>query len=62
MEDKSDSDIIVEVACRETKAELLDCKIFVVDEEIFHQFLTQLNIPQQNEKLRRLLQIKAPWE
>ena len=60
---KSRSDFMLETACREAEAVLLDRRFFAVDEQTFNQFLEQLDAPPQgNEKLRALLQAKAPWD
>lgn len=60
---KSRSDFMLEAAYREAEAVLLDRKLFAVDEETFNQFLARLDAPpKQNEKLRALLEAKAPWE
>ena len=60
---KSRSDFMLETACREAEAVLLDRRFFAVDEQTFNQFLSKLDAPPQgNEKLRALLQAKAPWD
>lgn len=60
---KSRSDFMLETACREAEAVLLDRRLFVLDEEKYQQFLELLDAPPTvNENLRKLMNYKAPWE
>ena len=60
---RSRSDFMLETACREAEAVLLDRRYFVLDEDDFRKFTTMLDKPpKDNPRLRRLLQTKAPWE
>lgn len=60
---KNRSDFMLEVACREAEAVLLDRRFFGLEDEKFQQFLELLDAPPKgNEKLRALLTTKAPWE
>lgn len=60
---KSRSEFMLEIACREAEAVLLDRRFFALDAETFNKFLTLLDAPPaKNEKLRALLATKAPWD
>ena len=60
---RSRSDFMLETACREAEAVLLDRRYFVISEDAFRRFTAILDKPPaSNPKLRRLLQTKAPWE
>jgi uncharacterized protein (DUF1778 family) len=60
---RSRSDFMLETACREAEAVLLDRRYFVVSDEAFKKFKAQLDRPpKENPKLRRLLQTKPPWD
>ena len=60
---KSRSDFMLETACREAEAVLLDRRVFVLDEEKYQEFLELLDAPPKvNENLRKLMNLKAPWE
>lgn len=60
---RSRSDFMLETACREAEAVLLDRRYFVLSEEAFKRFTAMLDKPPKNNPgLRRLLQTKAPWE
>ena len=57
------SDFMLETACREAEAVLLDRRYFALSEDAFKRFRTMLDQPPaSNPKLRRLFQTKAPWE
>ncbi len=57
------SDFMLETACREAKALLLDQTHFSLSEEKFKRFTAMLDeSPSDNVKLKRLLESKAPWE
>lgn len=60
---KNRSDFMLEVACREANAVLLDRRFFLLDEKAFKRFTAALDRPPaDNPRLRRLLTSKAPWE
>jgi uncharacterized protein (DUF1778 family) len=60
---RSRSDFMLETACREAEAVLLDRRYFVLADEKFRAFKAMLDRPpKDNPKLRRLLRTKAPWE
>lgn len=60
---RSRSDFMLEAACREAEAVLLDRLYFTLSDDAFKRFTAMLDQPpQDNPKLRRLLLTKAPWE
>ena len=60
---RSRSDFMLEAACREAEDVLLDQAFFKVDEGTFAKFQALLDNPlPPNDKLRRLLKTKAPWD
>jgi uncharacterized protein (DUF1778 family) len=60
---KNRSEFMLEAACREATAVLLDQRFFMLDEKAFRQFTSALDkAPADNPRLRRLLATKAPWE
>ena len=60
---RSRSDFMLDTACREAEAVLLDRRYFVLPEEAFRKFIAMLDRPpKENAKLRRLLETRAPWE
>ncbi len=61
--DRSRSDFMSDVACREAEALLLDQNRFTLPKEKFERFMAMLDHPpRDNVKLRKLLQSKAPWD
>ncbi|MFN0118455.1 MAG: DUF1778 domain-containing protein [Elusimicrobiota bacterium] len=59
---KNRSDFMLETACREAEAVLLDKRVFVLDGNAYKQFVARLNAPAKtNRKLQDLLETKAPW-
>ncbi len=61
--DRSRSDFMLEAACREAQALLVDQNHFSLPEEKFKRFLAALDRPpKDNPKLRQLLQSRAPWD
>jgi uncharacterized protein (DUF1778 family) len=57
------SDFMLETACREAEAVLLDRRYFSLSPEDFKRFLSMLDHPPAaNPRLRRLLRTPAPWE
>lgn len=60
---KNRSDFMLEVACREAEAVLLDRRLFILDDAKFKQFMDALDAPPTvNENLHKLLTTKAPWD
>ena len=60
---RSRSDFMLETACREAEAVLLDRRYFALSETAFKRFAAMLDRPpKSNARLRRLLRAKAPWE
>jgi uncharacterized protein (DUF1778 family) len=60
---KNRSDFMLEAACREADAILLDRRLFLLDEKVYRRFIAELDKPPaDNPRLRRLLTSKAPWE
>ena|SRR3990170_2784950 len=60
---KNRSDFMLEAACREANAVLLDRRLFLLDKKAYKRFSDALNRPPaDNPRLRRLLTSKAPWE
>jgi uncharacterized protein (DUF1778 family) len=60
---KNRSEFMLEAACREATAVLLDQRFFLLDEKAYQRFLTALDkAPAENKRLRRLLMMKAAWE
>jgi uncharacterized protein (DUF1778 family) len=60
---KNRSDFMLEAACREADAVLLDRRFFLCDEKVYRRFTEALDRrPADNPRLRRLLGTKAPWE
>jgi uncharacterized protein (DUF1778 family) len=57
------SDFMLETACREAEAVLLDRRYFALPSEEFKRFAAMLDKPPANNaRLRRLLRTTAPWE
>jgi uncharacterized protein (DUF1778 family) len=57
------SDFMLESACREAAAVLLDRRYFTLPAGDFKRFTAMLDRPPADtSKLRRLLKTKAPWE
>ncbi len=60
---KNRSDFMLDAACREADAVLLDRRLFLLDERAYKRFMTALDRPpSENRRLRRLLTTRAPWE
>jgi len=60
---KNRSDFMLEAACREADAVLLDRRFFLLDEKAYRRFTAALDKPPaDNPRLRRLLTSKAPWD
>jgi uncharacterized protein (DUF1778 family) len=57
------SDFMLDTACREAEAVLLDRRYFALSSGEFKRFTAMLDKPPANNiRLRRLLKTKAPWE
>lgn len=60
---RSRSDFMLEAACREAENVLLDQTFFTLDNAEFDHLQKLLDIPlPATDKLRKLLNTKAPWE
>jgi uncharacterized protein (DUF1778 family) len=60
---KNRSEFMLDAACREATAVLLDQRFFMLDAKAFKAFTAALDAPPaQNPRLKRLLRTKAPWE
>jgi len=60
---KNRSEFMLEAACREATAVLLDQRFFLLDEKAYKRFTAALDKPPaENSRLRRLLRTKAAWE
>jgi uncharacterized protein (DUF1778 family) len=62
---KNRSEFMLEAACREATAVLLDRRLFRLDAKAYRQFTAALDkspATKTNPKLRRLLASPAPWE
>jgi uncharacterized protein (DUF1778 family) len=60
---KNRSEFMLEAACREATAVLLDQRFFLLDEKAYKRFTAALDKPPaENGRLRRLLRTKAAWE
>lgn len=60
---KNRSDFMLETACREAQAVLLDRRLFMLDDEKFQEFMDLLDAPVSGyENLHKLLTTLAPWD
>jgi uncharacterized protein (DUF1778 family) len=60
---KNRTDFILEAARTLAEETLLERTIFLVSPEAYAEFLTLLDAPAQpNERLRKTMQTRAPWE
>ncbi len=60
---KHRTDFVIEAAERRAEEVLLDQTIFTVPPEAYAEFLARLDAPPQpNEKLKRMMNVKAPWD
>jgi uncharacterized protein (DUF1778 family) len=60
---RSRSDFMLETVSRGAESVLLDRRYFVLSDDAFQRFVAMLDRPpKDNPRLRRLLQIKPPWE
>lgn len=57
------SDFLLDIACREAEAILLDQRFFSLNEDVYKTFMEALDSPlMENQKLKKLLAQKAPWD
>ena len=57
------SEFMLETACREAEAVLLDRRYFLLPDDEFKRFTSMLDKPPtSNPRLTKLLKTKAPWE
>jgi uncharacterized protein (DUF1778 family) len=60
---KNRTDFVIEAARRAAEETVLDQLMFKLSPKAYSEFLARLDAPPQpNERLRRALQTKAPWE
>jgi uncharacterized protein (DUF1778 family) len=60
---KNRTDFVLEAARRAAAETVLDQLMFKLSPKAYAEFLARLDAPPQpNERLRRALQTKAPWE
>jgi uncharacterized protein (DUF1778 family) len=59
---KSRSEFMLEAACKEAQAVLLDRRFFTLDEAQFQAFMARLDARAPPENLVALLNRRAPWE
>lgn len=60
---KNRSEFMLDASCREAAEVLLDHRLFLVDEKTYKNFVRALDAPPAaNNRLKRLLMQKAPWE
>lgn len=57
------SDFMIEASRRAAEDAILDQKVIVTDRESYDRFVAQLDRPPEpNDRLRKLMQTRAPWE
>jgi len=60
---KTRTDFVLEASQRAAEEALLDRTVFSVSSEAYAEFLARLDAPPQpNERLRRTMATKAPWD
>jgi uncharacterized protein (DUF1778 family) len=60
---KTKTDFVMDAARRAAEEALLDRTLFLVEPEVYNEFLARLDEPgRPNERLLRTLRTKAPWE
>jgi uncharacterized protein (DUF1778 family) len=60
---KNRTDFVLEAARRAAEDALLDRTVFSVSPKAYAEFLKRLDAPPQpNDRLRRTMQTKAPWD
>jgi uncharacterized protein (DUF1778 family) len=60
---KTRTDFMLEASERRAEEVLLDRTVFTVSPEVYAEYLARLDAPaQSNERLKRTMLIKAPWD
>ncbi|ACE93459.1 hypothetical protein RHECIAT_PA0000113 (plasmid) [Rhizobium etli CIAT 652] len=60
---KTRTDFMLEASERRAQEVLLDRTVFTVSSEIYAEYLARLNAPAEpNERLKRTMSTKAPWD
>jgi uncharacterized protein (DUF1778 family) len=60
---KTRTDFMLEASVRRAEEVLLDRTVFTVSSEAYTEYLARLDAPvQSNERLKRTMSIKAPWD
>ena len=60
---KNRTDFVLEAARRAAEDALLDRTVFIVSPKAYAEFLKRLDAPPQpNDRLRRTMRAKAPWD
>ncbi|QKK33160.1 DUF1778 domain-containing protein (plasmid) [Rhizobium indicum] len=60
---KTRTDFMLEASERRAEEVLLDQTIFTVSAEVYAEYLARLDAPTQpNERLKRTMSTKAPWD
>ncbi len=60
---KTRTDFMLEASERRAEEVLLDRTVFTVSPEAYAEYLARLDAPtQSNERLKRTMSIKAPWD
>ncbi|MBY5546785.1 DUF1778 domain-containing protein [Rhizobium leguminosarum] len=60
---KTRTDFMLEASERRAEEVLLDRTIFTVSAEVYAEYLARLDAPTQpNERLKRTMSTKAPWD
>jgi uncharacterized protein (DUF1778 family) len=60
---KTRTDFVLEASQRAAEEALLDRSVFAVSPETYAEFLARLDAPPQpNERLRRTMTTRAPWD
>ncbi|RXT20573.1 hypothetical protein B5P46_24495 [Rhizobium leguminosarum] len=60
---KTRTDFMLEASERRAEEVLLDRTIFTVSAEVYAEYLARLDAPtQSNERLKRTMSTKAPWD
>ncbi|KSV94023.1 MULTISPECIES: DUF1778 domain-containing protein [Sinorhizobium/Ensifer group] len=60
---KTRTDFMLEASERRAEEVLLDRSVFTVSPEIYAEYLARLDAPAQtNERLKRTMSTKAPWD
>ncbi|MEC3949288.1 type II toxin-antitoxin system TacA family antitoxin [Sphingobium sp. HWE2-09] len=63
MQGRSRTDFMIEASRRAAEDAILDQTVISVDADTYGRFLAMLDAPPQpNERLRKTMQTKAPWE